>query len=127
MNSETTYVPGSCNLDRKAATTRRWLGILCLVAGSAGWYFLARYGLPFFMRYGEAFVFVGLTVLNFREASNRFCVFDGLSSIEETSGARKDISDPDSFRADLRRVRKELAIAAICGAIGGLIALIQLS
>jgi hypothetical protein len=96
------------------------------VAGLAGWFLFAIVGMPTYLRYAEAFAFIGATVLTFREASNRFCVFDGLSNIEETSGTRKDISDPDSFRADLSRVRRELAIAALCGAIGGFIGLIQL-
>ena len=125
MPNTATYIPGTCNLDKRGARWRRIAGILVAVAGLLLLIFMEVFGFPPLFRYLEVVVFTGVALLSLREAKNKFCLINALSGIEQTGGSREAIASQENIGKDMRRAAREFGIVALIAVVVGLIGLIS--
>ncbi len=108
------YQAGACNLDAPGVNARQRLAWISTIAGVAVVVTLFILHAPPTGRFLAAAFFAFAAVLNFRQASEHFCVVNGALGMSEVNGKKSKIAN------EFRTVDREKAIRdiLIAGAVG---------
>jgi hypothetical protein len=124
--TESTYIPGVCNIDQAGVRRRTLEGMIVLVAGMITLPILYYFKVSALWRYVAAFGFSYGSLLGFLQAKNKFCVVNGLLGYSEELGRRTPLSDATAKRVDKRRTINELAKLTLYSALLGLLGVLPI-
>lgn len=109
MNSESSYIPGMCNINAAEIAYRRkamWFGIIASVAAMA---VLIVVNASWWLGAIMLFVPVYIAAIGYLQVKNKFCVSYGASgrqNADDESETAITISDADALKADRRKTRR---------------------
>ena len=125
--TESTYIPGVCNIDRMGVRRRKLEGAIALVFGVIALPILYYLNVPAIWRYVAAFVFSFGALIGFLQAKNKFCVANGMLGYSESMGKRTPLVDAEAKRIDRARTIRELGKIALYSAVLGLLGVLPIS
>ncbi len=130
--TESTYIPGMCNINTKEVAYRRkamWFGIVLSVIVFIGLLLIES---TWWIAALLLFIPVYIAAIGFLQVRNKFCVSYGSSgqqNANEDSTSAHTVTDSDALKADKRKTRTmnlqalgmTLVVLAICTGITALV------
>ena len=113
-----------CNLDQTGVSLRKKYAIGAGIFGVLGLATLYVIGASALVRYVFAVGSIHLTLINWRQARNSFCVLNGFTGTTEASLKRTKLLNPMIAKLARRQAIKEFALVLSIALVVGLIALL---
>ena len=123
-NGSGVYRPGECNIDDTGVRARQRLGWICAISGAAVLISMFIMHAPPVGRFIAATFFSAAAVLNFRQASEHFCVVNGVLGRSEQEGKTSKIANNGFRVVDREKAIRDFMIAGALGLVIGSIGLL---
>jgi hypothetical protein len=119
-----TYQAGECNIDAHGVNDRKRLAWICTISGAAVLVTMFVLHAPPVGRFVVAACFSVAAVLNFRQASEHFCVVNGALGMSEVNGKKSKIANAAFRTVDREKAIRDILIAGAVGLVIGSIGLL---
>mgnify|MGYP000988135367 FL=1 len=109
MTTESSYIPGMCNINTKEVAYRRkamWFGVILSMIMLLA---LALLNAPWWLGILILFIPVYIGAIGYLQVTNRFCVSYGASgrqNADEDSDSARTVEDNEALEADKAKTRK---------------------